>query len=369
MPGIGNRELEAAVRALVYEVDPHGFVQRARKAAEDRGVSVRPLPDVMAVLSARLPAAQAIAAYASIDAAARLKRASGDPRTVQQLRADERLTGRTVVDGIDVEVGLVITDSALFAGTSDPAELVGYGPVPADCARAMLRPEDATTDPAGMDDDEDEDPSSAGQDCRGEDRTDREDIDQEGQEFCPAEGACTDSACTLPHGIAAGPATAVVRRAGDGSSDPGSPDPGPAGQAARVAKAWVRRLYTDPVTGVLVERDPRRRFFTGSLRAFVVARDRTCRTTWCGAAVRAVDHVVRHSDGGPTIEDNGQGTCERCNLARERPRVLQPSPLTYRPPPLCSRSSPGRAARRDVARAWLPVLATGVPDHSQSACS
>lgn len=96
---------------------------------------------------------------------------------------------------------------------------------------------------------------------------------------------------------------------------------------------WVRRLYTDPVTGVLRERDSRKRLFTGGLRAFLVARDQTCRNAWCGAPVRHIDHIRRHTDQGPTDPGNGRGLCARCNLARERPRQLDTPPATYRPPP------------------------------------
>ena len=56
--------------------------------------------------------------------------------------------GRAVVDGVDVEVGLVITDEALFAGTSDAAVLLGYGPIPAQTARDLLNP---TTEPDATD--------------------------------------------------------------------------------------------------------------------------------------------------------------------------------------------------------------------------
>ena len=143
LAGASTREIGALARSLVYEVDPAGFVARARKAAADRGVSVRPCPDVMGLLSARLPAPQAIACYHSLRTTAEAMKASGDPRTLAQLMADvlfERLTGRTIIDGVDVEVGLVITDEALFAGTSDPAILLGYGPIPAQTARDLLNP-------------------------------------------------------------------------------------------------------------------------------------------------------------------------------------------------------------------------------------
>jgi hypothetical protein len=110
LEGASTKQIVAAARALTYEVDPAGFVGRARRAAKDRGVSLRPTPDVMALLSARLPAPQAIAAFTTLKSQAQSLRSAGDPRTVAQLMADTlyaRLTGREVVDGVDVEVGVV----------------------------------------------------------------------------------------------------------------------------------------------------------------------------------------------------------------------------------------------------------------------
>lgn len=459
LPGISNRELTAAVQALVYEVDPEGFVERARKAAEDRGVSMRPVPDVMALLSARLPAPQAIAVYRCLDYAARIKKLSGDPRTLQQLRADElyeRCTGKQVVDGIDIEVGVVITDTALFEGTSDPAELIGYGPIPADYARELLRPHDddseqgaytnpapntqpqpepdTATEPAPRTDAEPEpEPEATAEPDIQPDSVEAESgstaeaeaeaesgptgeaeaksspatrsepeaasgpttephpepdtgkrgdgsrkLPDDGAEFarrdaeanangfagghapqghCPAGGACTDAACVLLHGTPKTQGTASTPTGSTGTTgssgspgSPGSPPPGPGTSPSpggpstqarmnaltagmRAAKVFIRRLYTDPTTGILIGRDPRRRLFTGSLRAFLVARDKTCRNPYCGAQIRTIDHIHRHSDGGPTTPENGQGLCERCNLSRERPRALNPQADTYRPPP------------------------------------
>lgn len=386
---------------------------------------MRPTSDVMGVLSARLPAPMAIAAYQALRCAAITKQASGDPRSLNGLMADElyeRLTGRSVVDGIDVEVGLVITDAALFAGTSDPAELLGYGPIPAELARELLRPHEgraehdsrpdseptARPEPRSQHDrpdhsadesshDEESDPADQGDPAGGPDQDDegslsgeltREEIiararadaaanangfagGRAPEGHCPRGGRCVDFSCTLIHGapatsvelspkppqtqrflpppsgapVPAGPPSGVsplgapppgVPPAGvpspspaPGSSERSSP---PAG-IARAAKAWIRRLFTDPQTGVLTARDPRKRLFTGELRAFLVARDRTCRNTWCGAPIRTVDHIERHADGGLTTKDNGQGLCERCNLARERARHRAPEARDYRPPP------------------------------------
>ena len=83
------------------------------------------------------------------------------------------------------------------------------------------------------------------------------------------------------------------------------------------ARVWVRRLFTHPDDGTLVAMDSERRLFDGGLRRFLVARDGTCRTPWCDAPVRHIDHVVDHASGGPTSAENGQGLCVRCNHAKQ----------------------------------------------------
>ncbi len=367
LPGSSTQEITGAARSLVYEIDPAAYVARARRAAQDRGVSVRPAPDVMARLSAHLPAHQAVACYAALRTHATAARASGDPRGLNQLMADElhqRLTGRAVVDGIDIEVGLVITDQALFGGASDAAELEGYGPVPAEVARQLLRPEDAVGDGNGggrgsgdRGDGVDGRGSSRrrgdrggdGRDCGSSSRRDGGSGpggSSASEELCPESGRCTDASCDLLHGpplsppahpgfpappAASPPSRPVPPHATDSpaheSPDASRPapscepdrDPEPTAER-REAVVWLRRLWVDPVSHVLVEQDSRRRRFTGELRRFVISRDRTCRNRWCGAPIRDVDHVVRHSDDGATTAGNGRGLCHRCNLARERHR-------------------------------------------------
>jgi hypothetical protein len=87
----------------------------------------------------------------------------------------------------------------------------------------------------------------------------------------------------------------------------------------RDARAWLRRLFTAPDTGALVAMESTRRRFTAALRRMVVAADQTCRTPWCDAPIRHVDHVVPARDGGPTSFANGQGLCEACNQVKEAP--------------------------------------------------
>jgi len=96
-------------------------------------------------------------------------------------------------------------------------------------------------------------------------------------------------------------------------------DAGAAGgdDAAAAAAVWVRRLYARPADGTLVAMDTTRRVFTGQLRRFITIRDQRCRTPWCDAPIRHIDHPARHTDGGPTSVTNSQGLCEACNQAKE----------------------------------------------------
>jgi hypothetical protein len=111
--------------------------------------------------------------------------------------------------------------------------------------------------------------------------------------------------------------------------------PVPASTARELARrpdapTWLRRVFTDPVSGVSTSTDPRRRKFSAAEQREIDVRDRTCRWPGCESAIRHHDHVVRHADGGPTQVANGQGLCEGHNLAKEIPgwrsRVIDPRP-------------------------------------------
>lgn len=84
-------------------------------------------------------------------------------------------------------------------------------------------------------------------------------------------------------------------------------------------KLWLNRLYTHPTTGELVAADSRQRLFRGSLARLIRLRDRTCRAPWCDAPIRDGDHVKEARTHGPTSQENGQGLCRACNLAKQAP--------------------------------------------------
>ena len=260
--GLGDREVEAEAKKIAYRLDPAGFLARSRNAERDRRVSLRPAPDTMARLTALLPVAQGVAAYAALAKAAATARAAGDQRGRGQVMADtlvERVTGQATAHGVPaVEINLVMTDHTLF-NTDHPAHRPSNRPAPAV-------------------------PADGG-----------------------AERGCARS--TQP--------PLVSRRYLVGYG------PIPAGLARDLAhgsdntKIWVRRLYTDPCTGQLAAIDTRRRPFPGHIRRAIIVRDQVCRTPWCGAPIRHTDHARALADGGQTSFANGQGLCEACNYAKQ----------------------------------------------------
>lgn len=149
---LGEARLEAAAKKLAYELDPEAFVRRAAKAEADRHVTIRPAPDTMVWLTALLPVKEGVGAYAMLRSIADSALAAGDPRSRGQVMADALVDGVLALrdapgvaetDGArrpGVDLRLVMTDQALFdPGCDTPAYVIGYGPVPAEWARAQAK--------------------------------------------------------------------------------------------------------------------------------------------------------------------------------------------------------------------------------------
>ena len=143
----GDRELEAAARSLAAELDAAACVLRRRIAESQRRVTLRPAPDTMTRLSAGFPVVLGVAIFKSLSDAADSARASGDPRSRGQVMADtlgSRVLGTSA--GVPVAIGLVVSDEVLLGTRDDSAQLVDYGPVPAELAREVV----AGAGPAGL---------------------------------------------------------------------------------------------------------------------------------------------------------------------------------------------------------------------------
>lgn len=259
LTGVGTGELANRARALVVELDPAGAVRRASNAAQDRHVTLRPAPDTMTYLTALMPVAQGVAAFAALARAAESARAAGDPRSKGQVMADtlaERLTrplgthaeantAPTAGEVPAVPVGVNITlPATALAGGHDAATVhaPGVAPVviPAELARTLIA--------AGLSD----------------------------------------------------PTTAThswYRRLYE------HPDRHPNQHGQR-----------------LIAMTSRSRDFPPGLAEFLALRGQgICANAYCDAPVRHADHLDPVADGGETTADNGQGVCEACNHAKQAP--------------------------------------------------
>ncbi|MGI8415791.1 MAG: DUF222 domain-containing protein [Nakamurella sp.] len=291
LTGWNLKQTEQAVQHAVYAIDPQGFVDRRGKAEEDRTVWIKPAPDCMATVTALLPVAQGVAVYAALKNAADT-RGVDDERSAKQVMADtlvERITGQTEAHLVPVQVNLTMTADTLLNNGTTPAWLDDFGPVSAEHARAIVAC-----------------------DYPGAETPDRRQSDW------PPTGPADSTRCAADnrsqHSQCGCPPTSLP----DGSPPAGS-DKHQSPREVALAKAWIRRILTDPVTGIATNLDTRRRTFDGNARTFLNIRDRTCRQPFCSAPIKHADHIHPHRHGGPTSIDNGQGLCERGNYVKDMP--------------------------------------------------
>lgn len=138
LSGMGDARVAAAAKAIAYRLDPHAVVERAAKAERERTVTIRPAPDTMTYLTALLPVAQGVSVYAALRREADTR---GDGRSRGQVMADtlvERVTGHSAAIPSPIAVNLALSDQTLLGGDHVPADIAGYGPIPAAVARAMV---------------------------------------------------------------------------------------------------------------------------------------------------------------------------------------------------------------------------------------
>ena len=147
-PGLTTGQLRAHIQRLDISIDPASARDRYERKLEERRVVVEAGGDGTANLHGlHLPAADANAAMRRIDRLARAAKTKGDPRTIDQIRADvllDLLAGRRHHGNGD-ERGVVDirVDLTTLAGLDDkPAQIPGWGPVIADIARKISREQD-----------------------------------------------------------------------------------------------------------------------------------------------------------------------------------------------------------------------------------
>lgn len=143
LDGAGPGRFADAVAVIINELDPRGVDGRHQRARADRHVVIRRGQHGMATLSAFMPTIDATAVRRRLHLEAERLRAGGDRRGHAAIMTDlltDTLTGRSDgMDPVQLDIGIMITDRALFAPASgDLAHLEGYGPVPAEAVRIEL---------------------------------------------------------------------------------------------------------------------------------------------------------------------------------------------------------------------------------------
>jgi hypothetical protein len=147
-PELTTGQLRARIQRLNIAIDPASATDRYQRRLEERRVVVEAEVDGTAnLLGLHLPAADANAAMRRINRLARAAKTKGDPRTIDQIRADvllDVLAGRGQHGrGGDRGVVDIRVDLTTLAELDDaPAEIPGWGPVIADIARKISRDQD-----------------------------------------------------------------------------------------------------------------------------------------------------------------------------------------------------------------------------------
>jgi hypothetical protein len=371
-PYLGERDLRHRLRLITTGLEPELAAERARKAAGQRHVSVRPRPDSMSNLTALLPGAVAMAINTILTNYAKTKRAGGDERLEAQVKADA-LTGiiigwaeatghvprsftaahRIKNDTPDTTNTANPANTALdTAGTApDAAEQPGADTSPPSDGRSPGTGADAGTSPGASDEaGTGEAPAGAYEYLPG-----FAEVDQAREAFAaflraPEGSPTTNTDTTNATAASAGRAglhtgvgvqvhLVVTDLALFGIQDTPAEifglGPVPANLARDMVRtatthhtATLKRLYTHPATGALVAMESKARAFPDGLAQMISLRDKFCRHPYCDSPIKHLDHIHPHAAGGPTSFTNGQGCCARHNLIKDTGATTTPQPPT-----------------------------------------
>jgi hypothetical protein len=142
LAGLGNAEVSAEAARVACELDQQTVVEKMRRARSARHVRFRVAADGMMSMTVLMPAAQGQLVRQALAREAASAVAAGSERSRAQVMADVvvgRVTGRDpVATPVPVTLNLVMSDETLLTGGEQPAQLDGYGPIPAALARDMV---------------------------------------------------------------------------------------------------------------------------------------------------------------------------------------------------------------------------------------
>jgi len=309
-------QLAADVDRALLALDPADAAVRLPKALAARHVChPRRLPDGMAGLWAVLPADDAARIDATLEATARAARAVGDPRTLDQLRADT-LTG--------LATGDALLAGAIAGGESYAADEVG-------------------------------------------------DLDVSRGEGGPPVGRPAPGIRVPKIRIDVTVALSTLMGLDDLPGELAGLGPIPAEQVRAVAAGGIwRRLVTDPLTGAVLDVGRTRYRPPAGLAEHVLARDGSCAAPGCSVASHRcdLDHTTEYygspANGSPapgtTSNDNLGPLSNRCHrlktdggfvLRQVEPGVFEwwtPGGMAYRVTP----GQHGRTEKLDTRRSRYP---------------
>ena len=257
-------QLRAAAARQVIGADPDTAQRRCEAERADRRIGLIDKANGTAAVWAKLKAEEAVDCLDALDAEARAMRAAGDERSFTQLQCDvfvHRLTSRHAPQ---LPLQLPAADC---------------GPAPA-TSRALARR--ARRRRAGF-------------------ATRRVEVQVV---LSAATFLGLDDAPATLRGYGAIPAD-LARRIAD------APDADPV----------LRRLVCDPIDGRLLAADAATRCYEGTLRRFTLCRDQHSRFPYSTTRIADIDHLVEHSQGGPTTAGNGQGLDKGAHVVRDHPGV------------------------------------------------
>ena len=131
-------QVRAWLARRVIAADPKAADVRRQRATAGRRVTLTPLPDGVAELSALMPAVQARQIYDTLNTIAHAV-GGDDARTLDQRRSDalyDLATGRA--EAPQVHLNITVPADVLAGVADEPAMLAGYGPITASEARALV---------------------------------------------------------------------------------------------------------------------------------------------------------------------------------------------------------------------------------------
>jgi Domain of unknown function (DUF222)/HNH endonuclease len=336
-------QLRSRLLKAVLAADPDAAQRRLSRSIEERRVCLSANDDTTACLSGiYLPPDRAAAAFERMDAIARGLKRDGAGRTLDQLRADvfcDLLAGISPAAGPILRAGVVelLVPLATLTGQCDaPGQMAGYGPVIADIARQVAAAYAGHTAETAVGSGD----LAAVADISGDTVAPAAPM-QWRYRVHDADGtllhhgttrARPDVAPSRPrsgHSDAPRPSDPVRADSSPRPNGPTRSDPPRPHSTPQTARRRLERLLrqqrcrtanptspkptspkpTAPRPGVgcpPAQDDETARFPKAKLRAWIAARDNTCRAPGCTAPARSadVDHTVDYADGGRTRHDN-----------------------------------------------------------------